>query len=122
MGYLLYVAHDAENLQFYLWFQDYSRRFFAASRAEQALSPLWNDDAAQAVGNDPGPRTPDRKPGLAAEFAFGFDECDVSLESMNDQHSFISAGDPAYPVGVANAQKGLQWQSCEPSNATLEIP
>ncbi|KAL9065101.1 MAG: hypothetical protein Q9161_008448 [Pseudevernia consocians] len=41
MEYLVYVSHDAENLQFWLWYEDYSRRFFAASKSEQALSPSW---------------------------------------------------------------------------------
>ncbi|CAF9919552.1 MAG: hypothetical protein ALECFALPRED_001215 [Alectoria fallacina] len=39
--YLVYVSHDAENLQFWLWYEDYSHRFFAASKCEQALSPPW---------------------------------------------------------------------------------
>lgn len=42
MEYLVYVSHDAENLQFWLWYQDYSHRFFAASKYEQALSPPWH--------------------------------------------------------------------------------
>lgn len=41
MEYLVYVSHDAENLQFWLWYEDYSRRFFAAPKSEQALSPPW---------------------------------------------------------------------------------
>lgn len=41
MEYLVYVSHDAENLQFWLWYEDYSHRFFATSKSEQALSPPW---------------------------------------------------------------------------------
>lgn len=118
MGYLLYVAHDAENLQFYLWFQDYSRRFFATSTTQQALSPPWNDDAAQAVGNDPGPRMPDKIPGLGTEFKIDFDSNEICLEPMTERHSFIigSAGaNSAQSVDMAHAQTGLKWQSCESS-------
>ena len=45
MGYLLYVSHDAENLQFYLWLQDYTRRFDQAPKSEQIFSPMWEDKA-----------------------------------------------------------------------------
>ena len=37
----MYISHDAENLQFWLWYEDYSCRFFATSKSEQALSPPW---------------------------------------------------------------------------------
>lgn len=48
MDYLVYVSHDAENLQFYLWLQDYTKRFYAAPRPEQVLSPPWFDAEAAA--------------------------------------------------------------------------
>lgn len=48
MDYLVYVSHDAENLQFYLWLQDYTKRFYAAPRSEQVLSPPWFDAEAAA--------------------------------------------------------------------------
>lgn len=39
MRFLIYIEHAAENLQFYLWFLDYTTRFKALSANEQALSP-----------------------------------------------------------------------------------
>lgn len=45
MGYLLYVSHEAENLQFYLWLQDYTKRFDKLPQHEQVLSPPWNSAA-----------------------------------------------------------------------------
>ncbi len=48
MDYLVYVSHDAENLQFYLWLQDYTKRFYATPRPEQVLSPPWFDAEAAA--------------------------------------------------------------------------
>lgn len=44
MDYLVYVTHDAENLQFYLWMVDYFRRYSHAPKAETDLSPKWNFD------------------------------------------------------------------------------
>jgi hypothetical protein len=41
MDYLKYVSHDAENLQFYLWLQDYTKRFNELKASEKSLSPEW---------------------------------------------------------------------------------
>ena len=110
------MAHDAENLQFYLWFHDYSRRFFAASSAEQALSPPWDESATQTMSNDLGPRLPDNQAGLGMKFNFDFDAADIPLFPISDQHRVLSSSIPGKPirsVESANAQMGLKWQSCE---------
>ena len=39
MDYLVYIEFSAENLQFYLWFKDYVRRFETLPEKEKALSP-----------------------------------------------------------------------------------
>lgn len=44
MDYLVYVTHDAENLQFYLWLQDYTERFNALKADRKTLSPEWNEE------------------------------------------------------------------------------
>ncbi|KAF5621774.1 hypothetical protein F52700_10646 [Fusarium sp. NRRL 52700] len=41
MTYLIYVEHAAENLQFYLWFQDYEKRFNANPTSDVKLAPEW---------------------------------------------------------------------------------
>lgn len=41
MRYLVYVEHCAENLQFYLWFKDYEKRFTELSKCERDLSPQY---------------------------------------------------------------------------------
>lgn len=41
LDYLMYVTHDAENLQFYLWMVDYHQRFRKAPQAQKDLSPRW---------------------------------------------------------------------------------
>lgn len=48
MDFLQYIEHDAENLQFYLWYRDYVKRFFALSEHEQRLAPEWTAEQAQA--------------------------------------------------------------------------
>ncbi|KAF4984276.1 hypothetical protein FZEAL_488 [Fusarium zealandicum] len=41
MSYLIYVEHAAENLQFYLWFKDYEKRFKTATTVDVTLAPEW---------------------------------------------------------------------------------
>ena len=53
LNYLKYIEHSAENLQFYLWFQDYSARFEQLPAGERALAQEWSHTKAEtdAVGN-----------------------------------------------------------------------
>ena len=48
MDFLVYIEHDAENLQFYLWYKDYVKRFFQLPESEQVLAPEWTAEQAQA--------------------------------------------------------------------------
>jgi hypothetical protein len=42
MDYLVYIAFDAENLQFFLWHRDYVKRFNDLKGSKQASSPAVN--------------------------------------------------------------------------------
>jgi hypothetical protein len=48
MNYLKYIERDAENLQFYLWYKDYTTRFANLPDSEKRLSPEWTAEQAQA--------------------------------------------------------------------------
>ena len=48
MNYLVYIEHAAENLQFYLWYRDYVKRFDAMPAGERALAPVWTVEQAEA--------------------------------------------------------------------------
>lgn len=48
MNYLIYIEHAAENLQFFLWHRDYTRRFSTLPENEQRLAPEWTVDQAEA--------------------------------------------------------------------------
>ncbi|KAF2116743.1 hypothetical protein BDV96DRAFT_544293 [Lophiotrema nucula] len=48
MNYLKYIELAAENLQFFLWFRDYSKRFANLPESEKVLSPEWNGEAPDA--------------------------------------------------------------------------
>ncbi|KAF2237907.1 hypothetical protein EV356DRAFT_509834 [Viridothelium virens] len=58
MNYLKYIEHAAENLQFFLWHRDYTRRFNELPASEQRLSPEWTaaqaeEEAANAAAGKP---------------------------------------------------------------------
>lgn len=48
MDFLRYIEYDAENLQFYLWYKDYCKRFDALAESERKLSPEWTAEDALA--------------------------------------------------------------------------
>ena len=127
MQYLVHVSHDAENLQFWLWLQDYIKKFFAIPRSEQALSPPWTptDAASPATkGQDLPASAPGKPKTLPPQLV-------ASLESLGDtkysaaalpfdtvnSDSWISgetgpSRTVTESVDDANAQAGLNWQAC----------
>lgn len=124
MDYLIYVSHDAENLQFWLWLQAYSQRFYAAPRSEQALSPLWFEtEASQPDGNavDPSPRTADTSNVDVSDYETKFDHAESPVSPVSsaqfDKQSYVSGIASSNKtvtdsVDDANAQSGLRWQGC----------
>ena len=114
MGYLLYVAHDAENLQFYIWLQEYTKRFDKSPSAEQALSPPWVEDKQPPT---PERRMTERNTTQKQYYQIDFDQTDHSSSHPAAENlSFFSGSNSSnYKSSVesANAQSGLKWQSCK---------
>lgn len=48
MNYLVYIERAAENLQFFLWYRDYTKRFTELPESERALAPPWVMEKAEA--------------------------------------------------------------------------
>ncbi|KAL8934122.1 MAG: hypothetical protein Q9211_005394 [Gyalolechia sp. 1 TL-2023] len=119
MDYLVYVSHDAENLQFWIWLQAYTKKFYATSPSEQALSTPWPAvDGLQPTGNGPNqrPRTADKSKLGVNEYEINFDQQEPPMVPQFDKQSFISSmanttKSAADSVEDANAQVGLKWQS-----------
>jgi len=44
MNYLVYIEHSAENLQFFLWYNDYKQRFMAADTVDLSLASEWTQE------------------------------------------------------------------------------
>lgn len=58
MNYLKYIELSAENLQFYLWFRSYAKRFNNLPESEKSLAPEWfpeheSDTPARTKGISP---------------------------------------------------------------------
>ncbi|KAI1358670.1 hypothetical protein F5Y08DRAFT_350563 [Xylaria arbuscula] len=108
MNYLIYIEHAAENLQFFLWYRDYVKRFAAAPASETALSPEWTaakeEEALARIQRDAADKA--RKgPAAAMQIFKGTDfektsEHFVAVVSDNNRNPFAtpprsSAGDNA---------------------------
>jgi hypothetical protein len=123
MDYLVYIEHSAENLQFYLWYRDYVRRWNALPASQRALSPKMRPDLADYPILNREKRTsregkvPSARPNMRSEgwnangISFLFDEQDEDLDAASFiAASFDKSTTPA--DGDISAQVGLKWQPC----------
>lgn len=97
MDYLVYVSHDAENLQFYLWLQDYTKRFYAAPRSEQVLSPPWFDAEAAAQPSSYNPTDGDKPPRTADKSRVDLAEYEIKYEIAVAAAAAASGGEHQHP-------------------------
>lgn len=82
MNYLVYIEHSAENLQFYLWYRDFVKRFAALPPSERALAPEWVPDKTDA---EPTPAPPlSSKHSAAAAAIFQGTDFDQSRSGQPD--------------------------------------
>ncbi|TID27624.1 regulator of G protein-like protein [Venturia nashicola] len=141
MDYLIYVAHDAETLQFYLWLKEYRKRYASLRREEQALSPEWQ---ARPVEDR---KLTQKKEGTGSSGAFPvvdkesemrmkdlsraakdvFDEPPMSpTATATDYESFITKSVDSQKTfqehsDDANTAVGLKWQpfTCQPFRSEI---
>jgi hypothetical protein len=112
MNYLKYIELAAENLQFYLWLRNYTKRFNDLPENEKALSPEWIPEQ-QA---DTPVRSKHISPGAAAIFKgsdFANEPRVVETEKMNP---FFTP--PHTPNSEAKRDGGESIDSYEPSTTT----
>jgi len=79
LNYLIYVAGEAENLQFYLWMVDYYQRFRKAPKADKMRSPKWRGEVHKKTA----PRIPDK-----ALANLGEKDMDIYSEDISDASTF----------------------------------
>ncbi|KAL8849929.1 MAG: hypothetical protein Q9221_005108 [Calogaya cf. arnoldii] len=123
MDYLIYVSHDAENLQFWIWLNAYTTRFYALPPSEQALSPPWC--TVEGLADPSRPAKKGEKSKFGAEI--DFDHPGAAQSPQFDKQSFISgiantAKSTADSVEDANAGAGLKWQpfSIQPYRSEID--
>ena len=102
MDFLVYIELSAENLQFYLWYQDYVKRFSLLPDSEKALVPEWNAESAEAenVSATKEKWTTKKMPAAAAEVLRGTDfdpKKPVVTENGNGHNPFNTP--PRTPQG-----------------------
>lgn len=137
MDYLVYVEYNAENLQFYLWFKDYTKRFNALSENEKALSKEWFPDTKEAPDLTKDAEKAELKKstrqgsvanimesGYAAKEAAMFSEDESPFAMTNNMslaNSTASLAGSSVPSNAdVTAQAGLKWQPCmHPSPTTM---
>jgi hypothetical protein len=141
MDYLVYVEYNAENLQLFLWYRDYVRRFDALPKKEKTLSPEWIPEAKDLpdLSNDPemGEKKKTKRDTLATAMDTGYDSKTATF--FGDESEFRTT--PASPAGhisvmtgngstIASSvsesmtpstaeltsQAGLKWQPCMPTS------
>ncbi|CZR53050.1 uncharacterized protein PAC_02928 [Phialocephala subalpina] len=140
MDYLVYVEYNAENLQFYLWYTDYVRRFNALPEKEKVLSKEWIPDTKEApdltkaAENEKGEKKKSKREtfnlmetGYAAKEAamFAEDEPPLSppmsptMPPANMRHASLATSGTATPSisgstavsdAEVTAQSGMKWQ------------
>lgn len=115
MDYLVYVEFSAENLQFYLWYQNYVKRFEALPESEKALSPPWipeeHDIPDLSRDAEKGDKWRMKRDGALP----GFDgnPFPSSKEDVSTMAPSIISGSTVPPSDAeVTAQAGLKWQPC----------
>jgi hypothetical protein len=128
MDYLVYVEHNAENLQFYLWYKDYVRRFDTLSEGEKVLSPEWipTGDAPNLV-KDTDKKINAKRFTIAAMMEAGYDgttgaelfgddkEAARRVSALKDSASMVGStisDATTLTTAEVTAQAGLKWQPC----------
>ena len=143
MDYLVYVEFSAENLQFYLWFKDYVRRFETLPEKEKTLSPEFipGTDDIPDLTKDPekGERTKTKRETSNALMETGYEGKSSLLNTSTSQfqsqllgkaHQFteseirespsVTSGSTAVPSDAeVVAQAGLKWQPCKQINSEI---
>ena len=108
MNYLKYIELSAENLQFFLWFQSYTKRFNELPENEKALSPEWFEDSE----TDAPVRPKQLSPETAAVFA-GTDFATDTRATETEKNPFFTP--PRTPNEDAKREDGESLDSYDAS-------
>ena len=115
MNYLVYIEHAAENLQFFLWYKDYTKRFANLPEREKSLAPIWTEEEPEKGEHPP-------KQQISPEAAAAFKGTDfashTTVKEVGNQNPFNTP--PRTPKGDAEsiAKSEAAWSEGE---STLNV-
>jgi hypothetical protein len=118
MNFLKYIELSAENLQFYLWFRDYSKRFEELPASERVLSPEWVDEKSNTEAKS-GPKTINVE---AAAILAGSDfasEAKIDESEKGSNNPFFTP--PRTPNSVERPEGTKSFDSCDDSFSTGRV-
>ena len=113
MNYLIYIEHAAENLQFFLWYQDYVKRFSALPASERELSPEWTAEKAEVDANTAITNTAIKKTSPQAAAIFkntDFAEVRTTINEFKaDSNPFHTPPRTPDPANAFNRASEMPW-------------
>jgi hypothetical protein len=137
----VYVEYNAENLQFFLWYRDYVRRFDALPEKEKVLSPEWVPEAKDLpdLSNDlpKEQKKKTKRDTLATAMGTGYDSKTAALfddesefrmtsTSLGRHISVVKENRSTIASSVSESmtpstaelasEAGLKWQPCMPTS------
>ena len=118
MDYLVYISYDAENLQFYLWHQEYTKKFNALPEAVKCLSPKWEANMqAPSLGRAAAGRRPQREAfsldtkELGTFYNDATDDSPTSATSFaHSPHTFTK--DQELVISGMSSKDEPDWEAC----------
>jgi hypothetical protein len=116
MDYLLYVEHAAENLQFYLWFDDYSRRFKAIPESQKILSPKWTERSPYTSKRKPSPSREHQRQVMMSTFPDTLPLVEYPSSVRRDaDHQQTSV--PNTPTSTLSFRIDEEWKNLQPTKS-----
>lgn len=108
MNYLIYIERSAENLQFFLWYRDYTRRFSDAKTADIALAPEWTPAMAAEADARIKKEHAEKARRASKEVAGMFKGTDFEKDTDFAKDSVTIIEKPPSPAGEAFASAGVK--------------
>ncbi|KAH7090689.1 hypothetical protein FB567DRAFT_298165 [Paraphoma chrysanthemicola] len=118
MNFLKYIELSAENLQFFLWYRDYSKRFGELPASEKVLSPEWAGDKTNGEPK-PGPKSTNAD---AAAILKGTDfagDGKATEAEKSGSNPFFTP--PRTPTSVERREGGESFDSYDDSLSTGRV-
>lgn len=118
MNFLKYIELSAENLQFYLWFRDYSKRFEELPQSEKVLSPEWTGDNSNGEVRS-GPKA--NRPEVTTIFKGTDFASDPKIDESEKAGSNPFFTPPRTPTSLGPRDGGESFDTYEDSVATAKM-